>query len=82
MGESLLMTKFSLRIFAMMTLSCMMNMVTGNMLLISPQHLVLASKVGLTCVGGFILVSLTTNRSMRSKYFLTGYVFAVTTVLD
>lgn len=82
MGGSLPRTKFSLRVFVMTTLSCTMNMVTGNMLLISPQHLVIASKVGLVCAGGFILVSLTTNSLMRSKYFLAGYVFAATTVVD
>ncbi len=75
-------TKFSARVYVMTTLSCMFNMVMGNMLLISTKHFIIASKVGLVCAGGFALVSLTTSKLIQSKYFLATYVFAATAVVD
>ena len=66
----------------MTTFSCMVNMVSGKILLMSMKHFIIASKVGLVCSGGFILVSLITSKLVKNKYFLAGYVFLATALID
>ena len=82
MNWSILKTKFFLRVYLMVTFSCMVNMVSGKILLISMKHFIIASKVGLVCAGGFALVTLLTSKLMQNKYFLAGYVFLATGVID
>ena len=82
MNGSFLKAKFALRVYLMTTLSCLLNMVAGNLLLISLQHLWLASRVGLVCSGGFALFSLRTLKLVKNKYYLAVYVFVATTVVD
>ena len=66
----------------MTTFSCMINMVSGHILIMSMKHFIIASKVGLVCAGGFGLVSLATSKLVQNKYFLAGYVFTATTIID
>ena len=82
MNWSILKTKFSLRVYLMTTFSCMVNMVSGRINLMSLKHFIIASKVGLVCAGGFILITLATVKLMHNKYFLAGYVFTATAIID
>ena len=82
MNWSILKTKFSIRVFLMTTFSCMVNMVSGNILIASIKHLIIASKVGAVCALGFGLTSLMTNKLLNNKFYLAGYVFLATAVID
>ena len=82
MNWSIAKTKFSIRVYLMTTFSCMVNTVSGHIVLMSLKHFIIASKVGLVCAAGFGLTSLATSKLMQNKYFLAGYVFLATSIID
>ena len=66
----------------MTTFSCMVNMVSGHILLMSLKHFIIASKVGIVCAAGFGITSLFTSKLIQNKFFLAGYVFTATAIID
>lgn len=82
MNWSITKTKFSIRVYLMVTFSCMVNMVSGHIAVMSMKHFIIASKVGLVCAVGFALTSLITNKLLQNKFYLAGYVFLATGIID
>ena len=82
MNWSITKTKFSIRVYLMVTFSCMVNMVSGHIAIMSMKHFIIASKVGLVCAVGFALTSLITNKLLQNKFYLAGYVFLATGIID